>query len=76
MGSLDQREKYEGSTQVSFSIQDMDRKRKVLGPGQGKGMRMKIHVRTEWLLLGNSCDRTKQNVVFVFRVLGNTHTAL
>lgn len=35
---------------------------------------MKSHVRTEWLLLGNSGDRTKQNVVFVFGVLGNTHS--
>lgn len=35
---------------------------------------MKSHVRTEWLLLGSSCDRTKQNVVFVFRGLGNTHS--
>lgn len=76
VGSLDQREKYEGPIQVSFSTQDMDRKRKVLGQGQGKGIRMKSHVRTEWFLLGNSCDRTKQNVVFVFRISGNTHTAL
>lgn len=44
--------------------------------GKEKGVRKKIHVRTESPLPGSSYEGTKQNAVLVFRALGSTHTAL